>query len=285
MSEGKNQYQSLYTNQQEEKNKSHEANESQAQKRARLRVPVVYTAIRQEGEDELSRPAASLWWSGLAAGFAIFFSIISTGALTAYQNKQGAPDLLVHLGYCVGFLMVILGRLQLFTENTITAVIPVLSPDYKGGVKPMLRLWAIVFAANMLGVFIVACAAYYGQILPPMVLKGMLEVSHHYMQHTPLAFFTHGIPAGFLVAALVWMMPSTRGNEFLLIIVMTYLISMLGLTHVVAGSGEAFLMLLTGEVSVGFTLLGCIVPTLAGNVLGGTLLFTLLAYGQVHKEI
>jgi len=285
MSDKSNQYKSLYVNQQEVKNKSHDENESQAQKRARLRFPVVYTAIRQEGEDELARPASSLWWSGIAAGLAIFFSVISIGALTAYQDKHGAPDLLVHLGYCVGFLMVILGRLQLFTENTITAVIPVLSYDYKGGVRAMLRLWTIVFAANMLGVFIGACASYYGQILPPMVLNGMLEVSHHYMQHDPAEFFTRAIAAGFLVAALVWMMPSARGSEFLLIIVMTYLISMLGLTHVIAGSGEAFIMLLAGEVTIGFTIFGAILPTLAGNVLGGTLLFTMLAYGQVHKEI
>lgn len=83
----------------------------------------------------------------------------------------------------------------------------------------------------------------------------------------------------------MWMLPSARGGEFLVIVVMTYLISMLGLTHVIVGSGEAFLMLLSGKVSLVQTVFGSILPTLAGNVLGGTLLFTMLAYGQVHKEI
>jgi formate/nitrite transporter FocA (FNT family) len=280
------QYSSLYPNQEhQEKEKAKAENETQAQEHTRARVPVIYTAICQDGEDELARPAASLWWSGIAAGLAIFFSVIGAGAFMHFEAAYGTPKLLMHLGYAIGFLIVILGRLQLFTENTITAVIPALSSEHRGTFRAMLRLWSIVFAANMIGVAVAACAVTFAHIVPADILDGMMKLSAKYMDRSAMEFFTHGIPAGFIVAALVWMLPSARGSEFWIILVMTSLISMLGLTHVVAGSGEAFMMFLAGEVSFVDMVFSSIIPTLFGNVLGGTLLFTMLAYGQVHKEI
>ena len=280
------QYDSLYVNKQKEKDQNKAENEHEAQAHTRARVPVIYTAICQDGEDELARPAASLWWSGIAAGFAIFFSVVGAGAFTHYHEAYDAPKLLVHLGYAVGFLIVILGRLQLFTENTITAVIPVLSSRYRGSFRAMLRLWVIVFAANMIGVAMASCAAYYGAIFSADILDGMMKVAAHYIEgRSAMDFFAQGIPAGFIIAALVWMLPSARGSEFWVVLAMTSLISMLGLTHVIAGSGEAFLMYLANEISVWEMVFNSIIPTLFGNVLGGTMLFTMLAYGQVHKEI
>jgi Formate/nitrite family of transporters len=262
-------------------------NEREANDVGRLRVPVVYTAIKNDGEDELSRPLDSLWWSGIAAGLAIFLSVVGMGTLYRYLGGTGpAGQAITYLGYTIGFVVVIMGRLQLFTENTITAVVPLLAHWKKRTLYAMLRLWAVVFVANMVGVFIAAFVTVSTDIFPDDTAKGMIEVSRHYIHRDAWAFFLQGIPAGFLVAAIVWMMPSAKdGNEFWVIILLTYLIAAGGFTHVIAGSGEVFIMLLLGEMSLFDAVFVSILPTLAGNVIGGTALFTVLAHGQVHKEI
>jgi formate/nitrite transporter FocA (FNT family) len=113
----------------------------------------------------------------------------------------------------------------------------------------------------------------------------MTEISRHYADHTAWEALAYGIPAGFFIAALVWILPSSRGFELLSIILITYLVAIGGFTHVVAGSGEAFLLLLQGEIGLFTAVFELLVPTLAGNVIGGTGLFALLAYGQVMEEL
>lgn len=263
--------------------KQTQKNEEEAHGVVRLRAPVVYTAIKQEGEDELERPLQSLWWSGIAAGLAIFLSVIAMGALSHYV---GADSAMIHFGYSLGFLAVILGRLQLFTENTITAVIPLLAHWNKRTLFSTLRLWSIVFIANLIGVFIAAIVSVKTSMIPADVTVGIIELSKHYIDRSALEFFMQGVPAGFIVAAIVWMMPSSKnGNEFWVILIFTYLISLGGFTHVIAGSGEVFVMVLTDHISLVDAATVSILPTLAGNILGGTALFSLLAHGQVREEI
>ncbi len=254
-----------------------------AEEITRHSVPVVYTAIKFEGEDELSRPAQSLWWSGMAAGIAIFLSVIGSGALAAQVGIE--QKAIVCIGYTLGFLVVVLGRLQLFTENTITAVIPLLHQKNSKTFNSLMRLWSIVFVANMIGVFIAAFATIHLQIFPDNVMEGIIDVSYDYVDRNGLQFFTQGVPAGFLVAALVWMLPSARESAFFLITSITYFIALTGSTHVIAGSGEVFIVMLLGDISLLDAVADTILPTLAGNVLGGTALFTLLAYSQVRKEL
>jgi formate/nitrite transporter FocA (FNT family) len=255
------------------------------EERIRLRVPLVYQIIRMEGEEELARPLGSLWWSGVAAGLSISLCLIVEGLL-----RQNLPDtvwrpLIVNFGYCTGFLIVVLGRLQLFTENTITAVLPVLAKPSRRGFMLTARLWAVVLVANLVGTFIFAVTTRYIGIFTAEQIDGLLFVSRHFMEKSALEMFLHAIPAGFLIAAMVWMIPSAKGTEFLVITMITYAIALGNFSHVVAGSSEAFLLLAFGEIGVWKTLGGFLLLTFIGNVLGGTVLFTLLAYGQVMEEL
>ena len=253
--------------------------------RLRLRVPLVYQIIRTEGEEELARPLGSLWWSGVAAGLSISLCVIAEGLL-----RQNLPDtvwrpLIVNFGYCTGFLIVVLGRLQLFTENTITAVLPVLSKPSWRSFMLTARLWAVVLAANLVGTLLFAVTTRYIGIFTAEQIDGLLLVSRHFMEKGALEMLLHGIPAGFLIAAMVWMIPSAKGAEFLVITMITYAIALGNFSHVVAGSAEAFLLLVFGEIGIWKTLGGFLLPAFIGNVLGGTVLFTLLAYGQVKEEL
>ena len=259
--------------------------QSRVDSRVPLRAPVIYEVVRQDGEEELARPLRSLWWSGVAAGIAISSSLLAEGLLLRYLPETSWRPLLVDFGYCVGFLMVVLARLQLFTENTITAVLPMLAHWSSSSVLQTARLWVVVLGANLMGTFLTAWMTTFGGIGPAENLDAMLEISRKFVSHPPLEALLFGIPAGFFVALIVWMLPNSKGSEFWVIVMLTYLISLGGFTHVVVGSAEVWMLLLAGELAVSKAVFGLILPVLIGNIIGGTGLFAMLAYGQVREEI
>ncbi len=250
-----------------------------------LNSPMIYEVVRREGVEELRRPTHSLWWSGFIAGIALSTSVFFESFLRHYLPDAPWRPLVQSFGYCFGFVLVILGRLQLFTENTITVILPMLT-DFKGRVLVnVARLWSVVLLANLAGTLVSAAMAVYGDIASPEQLASAMELARHYADHTPLEMLLKSIPAGFLVAALVWILPGARGNEFWVIVLVTYVIGLGGLTHVVAGATETFMLVVAGELGVLPALYGNLLPSLVGNIAGGTLLFSVLAYAQVRQEL
>jgi formate/nitrite transporter FocA (FNT family) len=262
----------------------HDAEEAEAQSH-RLHAVVVYDIIQREGSAELMRGFRALWWSGIAAGIAIGFSVLSEAMFAAYLPDAPWRPLVDNLGYSVGFLIVILSRLQLFTENTLTAVLPVVHRRQSTWFRALLRLWAVVLSANVVGCFLFAAFIASSGVLADPVAEQVTAISRHMMESTPLEMFLKGIVAGWLIAALVWMLPSSEGSEFAVIVLMTYLIALGDFTHVIAGSVEALYLVLIGDIGLGTATFGFFLPTLAGNVMGGTVLFALLSYAQVRHEL
>ncbi len=246
---------------------------------------VVHEVVRSEGEEELDRPAASLLFSGLAAGFAVSASLLAEAFLHMHLPDAPWTELVVSLGYTVGFVIVILGNLQLFTESTITAVLPVATHPTLSNAGRLLRLWAIVFTANMAGTLAVAALMAGEVIIGPEQLAAAMTISKSLLTHGPLDTLLIATPAGFLIASIAWILPNARGSEFWVIVLITYTIAVGGFSHVVAGSAEAWLLMLTGATTPANAIGGLILPALAGNIIGGTGLFTVLAHGQVHEEI
>lgn len=259
--------------------------DEEVEERQHLRSPVVYEIVRREAEVELSRPSSSLWWSGVAAGIALSASLLTESLLRYYLPDAHWRPVVESFGYCVGFLIVIMGRLQLFTEQTVTAVIPLLAKFTARNLWRTARLWGIVLVANLTGTCLTAAITVFAGTIHPEHLPALLEVSREFAELTPAEAVIYGIPAGFFIAAIVWMMPSAEGAEFWVIIIVTYLIALGGFAHVVVGSAEAFTLVMTGELSVFDGLFGLILPSLVGNILGGTGLFAILAYGQVQEEL
>ncbi len=246
----------------------------------------VYSIIMREGEKELQRPKISLWWSGVAAGFGISTSVFVEGIIRSNLGSDHPYLTLIEsLGYSFGFVLVILCRLQLFTENTISVVLPVLAEPTRTRFYCTARLWGIVLVANLCGTFITAAIAVHGGILPADTFAAVLEISHHLAALTPVETLLRGIPSGFFIAAIVWMLPSSKGSEVLVIVMFTWLIAAGNFTHVIAGSNEIFTLVLNGEMNIFTALIYHISPVLVGNILGGTGLFAMLAYGQVHEEM
>ena len=249
------------------------------------RTPVIYEVVRRLGEEEMARPATSLWWSGVAAGLSISFSLLAQAILEEHLPEADWQPLVSSLGYCVGFLMVVLGNQQLFTESTITAVLPVLQNPSPDKLWRMGRLWAIVLTANFAGTFFAAVFCTFTPVLSEDLLNGMQEISRVLIGVSWWGMMLQGIASGFLIAAMVWMIPSAETAKFAVITLMTYLIAIGGFTHIVAGSMEANMLVLSGDWEWWRMLWQFFVPVLIGNMIGGTALFALISYAQVMEEI
>ncbi len=253
--------------------------------RSRLRVPVLYEIVRREGEIEMARPATSLWWSGIAAGLSIGFSLLAQAILYKNLPDTGWRPLVSGFGYSFGFLIVILGRQQLFTENTVTVVLPVAADFTWRNVQRLARTWAIVFAANMVGTL---AAALFCSFTPgPLAAlhDTMLTLARDMLSGAPMEMFFGGISAGFLMATMVWLIPSAEGAQFHVVTIVTYVIAIGGFPHIVAGSVEAFMLVISGQLGPADMLVGFTIPVLLGNIVGGTVLFAVLSHAQVMSEM
>jgi formate/nitrite transporter FocA (FNT family) len=255
------------------------------EERASPPTPVIYEVVRRLGEEEMARPAVSLWWSGVAAGLSISFSLLAQAILQSHLPNAPWRELVSSLGYTVGFIMVVLSRQQLFTENTITVVLPVMADLTIANVLRLCRMWGIVLLANIAGTLAAAVLCTYTPVLTPELKDAMLAISGHLTNHTWLEMVFRGVSAGFLIAAMVWLLPGSEGAQFHVVTLMTYLIAAGGFVHIVAGSVEAFLLVLNGDMTWWWMVSGFFVPVLIGNVIGGTVLFALIAYAQVMQEI
>jgi formate/nitrite transporter FocA (FNT family) len=244
----------------------------------------VHRAVREEGEKELARPAASLTWSALAAGLAINASLVAMALIDAAVPDAPAKPLLVALGYPIGFVIVVLGRMQFFTESTVTAMLPLVHRPSLSGAARTLRLWGIVLGANLVGTLFTTGVLVHGGLVDPAVAESIAQVSGHSLRHDPLHTFLAGIPAGFLVAGIAWLLPNGREQAFLVVFAITWLVGAAGFAHSVVGSAEAWALAWSGHIGWTDALFAKIAPAVAGNLVGGAGLFTLLAHGQVQGE-
>lgn len=249
------------------------------------RTPVIYEVVRRLGEEEMVRPATSLWWSGVAAGLSISFSLLAQAILRTHLPDAPWEPLVTSFGYCVGFIMAVLSRQQLFTESTITAVLPVAAEFTWRNVGRMTRLWAIVLAANLTGTLFAALFCSFTPVLSTEIYAEMLTISRDLLGYSWWEMVFRAIASGFLMAAMVWLMPGAERTQFHVIALMTWLIAVGGFTHIVAGSMEAYLLVLAGDWAWWQMLVQFIPPVLIGNMIGGTALFALISYAQVMEEI
>jgi len=265
------------SNQSEEEEAVHEA--------AHLSAKLVYHVVRREGEEELRRPWTSLFWSGIVAGFCISFSVIGEALFKTYLPASRWLPLLESLGYTFGYVIVIVGRMQLFTENTLTTVLPLLArPDVENFWR-VARLWGIVLGANVIGCFIAAAFIAFMPTFEPEILASITELSKHATENGAWVSFAKAVPAGLLLAALVWMLAAGEDDNFFVIILMTWLIAAGGFAHISAGSVEMAFLMLTGQLSLAPGIFNFFIPVLLGNVFGGTAVFTLITWGQVREEV
>jgi formate-nitrite transporter family protein len=245
----------------------------------------IHDNVLKDARKELERPVAALAWSGLDAGLAIAFSNLAGAFLASI-----APPRLAHaataLGYPLGFLFVVLARSQLFTENTLEPVLPLLEEPSGETLRKLLRLWAVVLAANLAGAALIALVLARTPLLADPVLSALMN---HARESTSGGFgeiFFKAIFAGWLVALMAWLVAATHSTGAQIAIVWFTMapLAALGFRHSIAGAVDAFARAWAGDATLPHMVGGFLVPALLGNVLGGVVLVALLNHGQVSPQ-
>ncbi|MEW7311791.1 formate/nitrite transporter family protein [Buttiauxella gaviniae] len=249
------------------------------------RAMAIHEHIRQDGEKELERDAMALLWSAIAAGLSMGASLLAKGVF--HVNLDGVPGgfLLENLGYTFGFIIVIMARQQLFTENTVTAVLPVMHKPSGINFLLLLRLWGVVLLGNLIGTGLAAYAFEYMPIFDEQTRDAFVTIGMEVMHNTPGEMFANAIISGWIIATMVWMFPAAGSAKIVVIIIMTWLVGLGDLTHIVVGSIEVLYLVFNGTIHWSDFFWPFAIPTLAGNICGGTFIFALISHAQIRNDM
>ncbi|QBF28072.1 hypothetical protein EXN22_21190 [Pseudomonas tructae] len=248
------------------------------------RAAVLHEIIRYQGDQELERTLAALFWSALAAGLTMGLSLMAMGLFYSRLPADDSSQVIASLGYSAGFLAVILARQQLFTENTLTAVLPVMTEPSMRNFGRLLRLWSVVLLGNLAGTILVAYVMLNLPIFDSKTDIAFLDVGRKVMENDLNQMFAKGIISGWMIATMVWMIPSMESAKVWIILMITYLMALGDFTHIVVGSVEVSYLVWAGEASWATFWLDFAVPTLVGNIIGGSFIFALISHAQVRSD-
>ena len=242
----------------------------------------------REALTALSRPTAALFISGLSAGLDVGFSLLLMATMLT-QTRGQLPSSVVHIlvanMYSVGFIFVVLGRSELFTEQTTLAVLPVLQKKAKIGA--LLRLWVLVYVANVIGATAFArLATWVGPALGIIEPSAFGEIAHRLTDHTSTIIFASGLLAGWLMGLLSWLVAAGRDTISQLVIVwlITAAIGFTNVHHAVLGTVEVLAGFFAHQ---GITLAEferVLLWTTLGNIFGGSIFVSLIKYTHARPE-
>ena len=251
-----------------------------------------YEEILQEeidaGLEELRRPAKGLLLSSLSAGLDVGFGILAMAVIATLATGE-LPEVVVRLleanAYTIGFVFVVLGRSELFTEHTTLAALPVLDDRARFG--SLFRLWGIVYFGNIVGA--VAFATAIGLLLPALGVASadaFGTIATRLVDHPPGLIFGSAILAGWLMGLLSWLVTAARDTtgKLLMIWLVTGVIALAGLHHAIAGTVEVVAGLVaTTDIGLVETIV-CLAVAAVGNAVGGFVFVALVKYGHASSS-
>ncbi len=262
-----------------------EKEREEVEKRVSISAVVVHETVREEGERELRRSIFALACSALAAGLSMGFSMLAKGLLNFYLPAGATWSILIDsFGYSLGFVIVVLGRQQLFTENTLTVILPLLAHFNRHTFLRVLRLWSVVLFFNLFGALLFAIFLVHASVFTPTIRHTFILLAQQATTQGFRIMLLKGIFAGWLIALMVWLLPAAETNRLQIIILLTYIIGVGGFAHIIVDSADSFYLINLGYMSWFFYLGNVLVPVLIGNIIGGVSLVAALNYGQVVTD-
>lgn len=233
---------------------------------------------------EVARDDTELFFSGLAAGFAITLTFL-LHAVGAAAVSGPAATVLGSLLYPLGFLYIIVGRYQLYTENTLPPVTLVL--ERIASVPTLLRVWGVVLVANVVGAAAGAFVLANSGVMSTDVAAAALTFGRGGLETAAIDLFLKALFAGWLVAGLVWMLHSVRDSvsRILLVYVVFLAIPAAELYHVVVSTVDALYLVFVGDAGLVAVTLGFFLPVLVGNTVGGVVFVALVNYAQTSERL
>jgi formate/nitrite transporter FocA (FNT family) len=252
-----------------------------AEDRVRPSAEDIYESVKRDAHEELERPAPALAMSALFAGATLGFSGLASAAVLSELGGNASAHLVAAVVYPIGFVAAILGRAQLFTEITLYPVTLVL--DDRRHALSTLRLWAVVWPANVVGTLLFALLAVRTSALSPSITHELSNLGANAAAGGFEPNFWSGILAGWLLALVAWLIEASEHvtGQIAVIWLMTFVIGLANLDHCVSTTAQVLAGTLDGSVPFG-RLAGWLGATTLGNVVGGTAIVGLANYGQVR---
>jgi formate-nitrite transporter family protein len=250
---------------------------------SRRTVHEIFEEVQENARSELSRSSRALAFSGLAGGITMGLTPLAVASARALLPEGPTFDLVSYLFYPVGFIAVIIGRAQLFTENTLYPVVLVLSG--RGHIRNMLRLWGTVFAANVAGAFVFALLAVRTPSLEPKVLEQLVRLGTDMVAASTSNIFWSGVIGGWIIALVAWVVTASQWTigQVVVIWLLTFVVGAGHFAHCIATSGEIIAASIAGPVPMSSYFHWLLFAT-AGNIFGGVIIVSLLNWGQVHAD-
>ncbi len=246
------------------------------------------TILRQEieiGEEQLERSTRGILLSAISAGLDIGFGPLLVATVLAFAPHDTIGARLVGaVVYAIGFIIVIIGRSELFTEHTVLAVLPLLSR--RTTISRVARLWGLVFGGNMIGVVAFAAfAAPLGLGLGLFTAEDVTHMAHGLTETAPLVMFGSAVAAGWMMGLVSWLVTASRDTmgQILIILLVAGSIYVLQLHHSIAGSVEVLIGVFAGSVAFEDFLRFLVIAAL-GNAAGGIIFVALLKNGHVANS-
>jgi formate/nitrite transporter FocA (FNT family) len=245
----------------------------------------IFEQVANNARQELGRSSVSLAISGLAGGIFMGLSAMGNAIAIALLTPAGAAPtpvtlFIAKMFYPLGFIAVILGRSQLFTENTLYPVALVLAEQ--NHFWKTMRLWAVVLPFNVVGALAFASLASLTGALPPAVVQSLSDLGLQAAHHPASTIFWSGVMGGWIIATVAWLVSGSHSitGSVMVIWMLTFVVGLGNFAHCIAASGEVFAAILAGQAPwVAFPM--WFLPAVAGNICGGVGMVTLLEYGQV----
>ncbi|UHQ98993.1 formate/nitrite transporter family protein (plasmid) [Natrinema zhouii] len=243
----------------------------------------IFQRLVATADEEFRRSNRLLFMSGLAAGLAVTLTFLARSAVTAAVPLESA-SLIGNLFYPVGFVLIVMGRYQLFTENTLTPVTLVLTRI--ASIRNLLRLWGVVIIANVLGAALGAYVLASTGVFTPEAAAVASGFGEHAFATGWWDLFFKGVFAGNIVAAMVWLVHASQETttRFLIVIFLMFLIPSTDLFHCITGACEVLYFVFQGNESLLAAFADFFVPVTLGNIVGGVLLVALLNYSQIAER-
>ncbi|MFZ0516244.1 MAG: formate/nitrite transporter family protein [Acidobacteriaceae bacterium] len=240
----------------------------------------IYEQVSKNARHELDRPAIALAVSGLAGGITMGLTALSVSIVTASLPPSTISSFIAQLVYPLGFIAVIVGRAQLFTENTLYPVALMFAE--RRHVRTTLRLWSIVLPSNLVGAFLFAVLAVRTGGLRPEYVAAMVKIGQQAADVSWSHVFWSAVIGGWIIALVAWLVSGSHSitGSVMLIWLLTFLVGLGHFAHCIASSGEILAAVLQHAVSVS-QYFRWLLPAVLGNIIGGVLIVTLLEYGQV----
>lgn len=241
----------------------------------------------EEGLRQLNRATSGLLISGLSAGLEIGFGALFMAImLTLTEGSLARPivEILVAGTYSPGFIFVILGRSELFTEHTTLAVLPVM--DRRSSLRSLGRLWALVYISNLLGAAIFSLlAVIIGPELGVVEPANFGEIVDPLVRHAWWVILVSGMVAGWLMGLLSWLLVAAREtiSQILVVALVTGAIGLGKFHHVVAGTVEVLTAVTALEDFTLAQFFHFLVWTTLGNIIGGVFFVALIKYAHASK--